>query len=215
MLWGEFKSQEVIRTVSAVAGDDPYCLDSTQFILLFLHDRTLLAGLPMLPEVGERCPAKGHCSAAMQLIQECSFVDVCSEAVTISKLPLVPLCRLEDSWLPQPAAHTSKKLGLAREWKQKGLLLRRGTQLPGSEHRTLRGPRHLTLHPAQGHSGIGGLGHHTSRAPVGPSARLHTKPALTWEKGKKLTCQVQLQRARSSSADQSQLGHHHIWSIGI
>lgn len=30
-----------------------------------------------------------------------------------------------------------------------------------------------------------------------------------------LTCQVQLQRARSSSADQSQFGHHHIWSIGI
>lgn len=151
MFWGKFKSQEVIRTVSAVAEDDPYCLDSTQFILLFLHDRTLLAALPMLPEVGERCPAKGHCSAAMQLIQECSFVDVCSKAVTISKLPLALLRRLEDSWLPQLAAHTSKKLRLAREWKQEGLLLQQGTQLPGSEHRTLRGPRHLTLHPAQGH----------------------------------------------------------------
>lgn len=30
-----------------------------------------------------------------------------------------------------------------------------------------------------------------------------------------LTCQVQFQGARSSSADQGQFGHHHIWSIGI
>uniref|UniRef100_A0A8C3EIH9 Uncharacterized protein n=1 Tax=Corvus moneduloides TaxID=1196302 RepID=A0A8C3EIH9_CORMO len=30
-----------------------------------------------------------------------------------------------------------------------------------------------------------------------------------------LTCQVQFQGARSSSADQGQLGHHNIWSVGI
>lgn len=66
--------------------------------------------LPVLLEVAKCCPRKGNCSITMHLIQGCSFVNVCSKVVTILKLPLVWLCRLEDSWLPQLAAHAFVKL---------------------------------------------------------------------------------------------------------
>lgn len=148
----------------------------------FLHDRSILAALPTLPEVSKQCPVKGHCSTAMQLIQECSSVDVCSEAVAILKLPLVSPHRLEDSWLPHPAAHTSTKRGLARERKQKGLPLRQGTQPPAQSTEPSGGLSTLLCLQHRGISDKGGLARHANSAPAAPSARLHTKPALTREK---------------------------------
>lgn len=60
------------------------------------------------------------------------------------------------------------------------------------------------------------LQHRHSRQGVAPAGSapsgspLGRAGILPW-----LTCQVQLQRARGSRADQSQFGHHHVWSIGI
>lgn len=52
----------------------------------------------------------------------------------------------------------------------------------------------------------------------GTSLKTPHQPDLTQRRAafvSQLTCQVQLQRARSSSTDQCQFGHHYIWSIGI
>jgi len=51
VLWGKFKLQEVMGTVSA--GDDPCCLDSPQLVLSLLQGRTLRAAQPTLPKVGK------------------------------------------------------------------------------------------------------------------------------------------------------------------
>lgn len=194
-------------------GLDPYCTHSTQFILLFrvsglnlLHCSCYMRWASNTLRKGTAGSNAGHSQA--------SFCNVCPKAVTISKLPSAPLCwrtagspawqlahlqRQGRQWSGsrEAAAHTGelrhKERGLA--WR---ILCGRGSGSAPSE-------------------GAGGLAHRATGALAAPSGRPHIKAALTW-KGRfcsQLTCQVQLQRAGSSSTDQRQFGHHHVWSVRV
>ena len=193
-------------TVSA--RDDPCCLDSPQLVLSLLQGRTLRAAQPTLPKVGKRRPVTGHRSAAMQSIQECSLQTF---AVRLSPSQSCHQCR-GAGWRTAGshlAAHTSTKPGLAGSGDRKAFCC------DGAHRGWLRAQNPLggSLHPAR------------EAVPSTPAALLRGHlpgpapgqlcPGRSAGSPSQLTCQVQLQRARRSSADQSQLGHHHIWSIGI